>query len=694
MAVSAMPRRLPIHIVNGIAVTLGILLVQASFTAVLGPVAAQVASAGAVYASLPHLADRAARAGRRVFMGGLSGCAVTALVMSLRAHTLALGAVIGAVTFTAMMAMAWGKKAAPIAFSAVLAVVFAMALPGGRPLPAIFAWGVLGVVVYTAWTVLSTKLLERRYRALSVSAALAATARLLRARASVLAESATPWGWIREEAAVAERIEAARALVFTAPRRCEARRETAILLATMELRDVLLASALDLDRLGADAAARGLRARLGEALRTIAGALDAAGDAVRDGRPVAASKAEPLARAPELLRRVSFAPDDPRAALIAVVEGRLKHLADDVAHVHALTRREPGDEDIPFSSSALARFAADDRWPLSAIAGSLSLASPVSRHALRTGLAVAAAYYLAIALPWAAHPHWLVLSVAVVLRGTLEQTLSRRNARVLGTALGCAFVLVVATWLPGAASRLSFPVAAGVAHAFVNVKYLLTAAAGTVMALLQARLAAPTAPFAAAERLADTAVGALLAWAFSYVLPSWERRTLPAAIARAEGAVAGYARAALVTSGDDEVEPRIARQRAYDALEAVASAFQRSAVEPRRVRPPAREVLAFLDVAQRVMAHLSSVRLLLVRRRDALDVAETAAALASARAEVDALFGPGPGDVHEPAPQLAEPLEPPASRPLPWLLRRLSETVRDAGALARHASAARAALGG
>jgi uncharacterized membrane protein YccC len=70
--------------------------------------------------------------------------------------------------------------------------------------------------------------------------------------------------------------------------------------------------------------------------------------------------------------------------------------------------------------------------------------SPVLRHAVRAALALGSAYYLALALPWASHPHWLVLSVAVVLRGNLEQTLSRRNARVMGTMLGCAVVLGLA----------------------------------------------------------------------------------------------------------------------------------------------------------------------------------------------------------------------------------------------------------
>ena len=69
--------------------------------------------------------------------------------------------------------------------------------------------------------------------------------------------------------------------------------------------------------------------------------------------------------------------------------------------------------------------------------------SLVLRHAIRMSLALGTAYYLALALPWGSHPYWLVLSVGVVLRGSLGDTLARRNARVGGTVLGCLVVVAL-----------------------------------------------------------------------------------------------------------------------------------------------------------------------------------------------------------------------------------------------------------
>ena len=46
-------------------------------------------------------------------------------------------------------------------------------------------------------------------------------------------------------------------------------------------------------------------------------------------------------------------------------------------------------------------------------------------------------YVIATLLPWGSHDYWVLLTIVVVLRGSLAQTLERRNARVGGTLLGC-----------------------------------------------------------------------------------------------------------------------------------------------------------------------------------------------------------------------------------------------------------------
>jgi uncharacterized membrane protein YccC len=671
--------RLPSYIVNGAEVALGIAAVQIVFGALAGFHAAQLASIGAVCTSLADVPNTPSRAWRQLLVAAVLACVAAFAVLALRPWPVALGFAIAALSGLAMMSMAWGPRAGPVAFAAVLALVFAMALPRGQePASRLAAWIAFGALAYLGWALLATALLQRRYRTLALVAALDASAQLLRSRAAVLAprDDAALAPSLREsvgaEAQLAERLQSARDLLFVAPGTPLARRRIAILLRTIELRDVLLASRLDAATLADDAAARELRERVAASLGRIAAALDDAKDALRDGRA-------PLA-AP---------PCSDTAGLPLSVADRLRGLDDGVARIQALARG--GDEALPLTHAQLRLFVAPEAWPLSALAAHRSGASPVLRHAVRVALALGAAYFIAGALPWTSHPHWLVLSVAVVLRGNLEQTLARRNARVLGTMLGCLLVLLLGGLLSAHWQALVFLAAAGIAHAFVMVRYLLTATAATVMALLQSHLVDPAAGFAVAERLADTLFGALLAWGFSYVLPSWERRTLPGALTRSLEALRHYAQHTLTAGAELAVEQRLARRRAYDALGALAAAVQRSGAEPKQVQLPPREALALLDHAHRLMAHLSMLRLMRAQASDELRGAPVVAALRAVDdALQEALAWPARAQAGaDAAPLLAALESPPASR----LPRRLQVTLQDGEAVARCASALLAALG-
>ena len=273
-------------------------------------------------------------------------------------------------------------------------------------------------------------------------------------------------------------------------------------------------------------------------------------------------------------------------------------------------------EALPLTRAELKRFMTPRGFPLRALRPHWRFDSPVLRHALRMGLALGAAYYLALALPWSSHPWWLVLSVGVVLRGNLGETLARRNARVAGTLLGCLVVVVLSYVATAQQLTGVFLAALATAHAFVVQRYWLTATAASVMALLQSHLVNPEGGFAIAERVADTFLGALLAWCFSYVLPSWERRGVAEGVARVLRDVHDYASQSLRMAEADPVEERLARRRAYDSLAALSTALRRSRVEPKGVRLPAAEIATLIDHGERLMAHLSMVRITVARLKN------------------------------------------------------------------------------
>ena len=61
-------------------------------------------------------------------------------------------------------------------------------------------------------------------------------------------------------------------------------------------------------------------------------------------------------------------------------------------------------EPLPLTPAQLQHFVAPEGWPLRALRAHFRRDSLVLRHAVRMSLALATAYYLALALPWARIP--------------------------------------------------------------------------------------------------------------------------------------------------------------------------------------------------------------------------------------------------------------------------------------------------
>lgn len=671
---------LPAYGLNGLTVLLGLGLVHLLGWALGGSTAALAAVSGAIFTSLPDTPLAPTRTRLRVATGAVIGTLSSVLALSCSTHPVALAGLVALVGAASAMAMSWGTRAGPLSFVPILALVFTLAhapTADGSEIARHTLWTVTGAALYWFWAWQVSRRLQPRLRELAVASAFHSLGELLRARGHLLALPATDTAdaqsalahWITHQATLDEHIQAARDLLFEAQDVTAALRLTDALLQAIELRDALMVSELDLGALGHDPAAQHTRQALGQWLGALGDALDRQAQALEGAAPPPPLPQQALHNR----LRGSLAGEDGRALnrLGQILLDRGEHLLQDLDNLHNALVQGSGQPLPP--RHELLRFVTQEGWPWASLASQLHWRSPVLRHALRSALALTAAYSLALWLPWASHPNWLVLSVAVVLRGNLEQTLSRRDARILGTVLGCLLVLALAITHITVLSDVIFLLAAGTAHAFVNRRYLITAAAATVMALLQAHLMAPDSGFGVNERLGDTVLGAALAWGVSYLWPWWEYRSLPMLTARARRALAALTAQVLrwPDPTQSDLPLRLARRQAYDAIGALALAARRTAVEPASVQLPLRTLAGLLVQSHVLLAQLSGVRRLLSHRQTELDQARLEPALQARAAEIAQCLS-SRHDEDLPAAWPA-PIEPEVAGTLDdWLLRRLT----------------------
>jgi len=599
-------RGLPPWAINGITVSLGLALTQGSIALFVGAQAAQSAIGAALCVSLSDVITTTDRVARRVLAAIVASMMASTIFLAVRPHPGLVYPTVAAVVFGAMMITSWGAKAGSVAFAANLSLVFAMSLPDATRLTGhdVF-WTLIGGAGYWAWAVTTSRLLQPTWRACALAAVADGLADLYAALARMAVDPADDASGIRvveTQAAIAERVQVARDLVFGNDRGWHAARETRILLDLLELRDFASATHSELIRLEGVQGAGNLPSQVAQVAQEACRALRGASAFLLKGTPLPApATAATGGMAPDKTSVRQPLPDDV-SDLVGSLACLLHELATELPSPEGPRRRCRRDD--------LRRYITPDEWRLSTVTSNLRTDTPVLRHALRTGVTAGAAYAVSSGMPGLAHPQWVVLTVVAVMQGSLALTILRRNARVLGAVAGCLIVtgLLSVFSAPVALSALLI-VAAGIAHAFFGVRYAVTGAAAAVMAILQDHLVASIHHFSAAERLFDTLLGAVLGWLATYMVPTWERAGLSRALRQVRVTLGSYAVEALAPRADGRGHPRLARQQAYDALMALQALRSRSMAEPLRYRVPMPQLTSLLLSAYEVMANLSMLRL-------------------------------------------------------------------------------------
>jgi uncharacterized membrane protein YccC len=690
------------NVTNGLAAAVGLMLISALVQLFLGPFAAAAATVGVIVVVPPD--QPAPRRGKffQLLPAAVIGPPLFFAIQVLHSDPLALSALLVAATFVAFLGAAWGKRGLPISISVMFAMIFSMAVPPRAAPDVTTLWFALGGFTYVLYATAANAWLNARYRVLMLADALWTVARLMRTQArQFTAEPAEAHSLLArlltQQSALTDQLQAARNIVLETPDTPRRQQLAAMLMQLLELRDHLVACELDLDTLKTGGPLPVLDALRVE-LEQLADHVDAMADALVLGR--VPDPFPGLRELPPTMAAPHAAPggdtEGPAVHLLArALVSRVGHLDDEVRRLVALARGDVAP-DLAVVRTMWQMFVSPTRWSWRPFLGVWSWDAPPLRHAIRAALAIAVGQTISLLLPWStrqgAHDYWIVLTIVVVLRGSLAQTLERRNSRVAGTLLGCVLSgLVLMTHPAALAIVLIVTVAQGVAHAFAIKRYLVTAIAATLMALLQAhQLNAEISPtFEVLERIADTLIGVGISWAFSYVLPSWERTQIPALVARTLAAQARHAQQALalgqLRAVDNQAELgwRLARREAYDSLSALVQATQRALKEPRAVRPPLDHLERLLAQSYQLLAQLTAVKTMLLLRRGRLDpdqIQEPLQQYAQAiGTELTAKAASGAAAAHTgPAAQTDGPtvMPDPFEDLSPWLVRRL-QMARD-----------------
>ncbi|MBS6361850.1 FUSC family membrane protein [Burkholderia sp.] len=262
---------------------------------------------------------------------------------------------------------------------------------------------------------------------------------------------------------------------------------------------------------------------------------------------------------------------------------------------------------------ALARFLQHRHISPLLIFSNLNMRSPSFRHALRVTIAVAVGFWLGRLLPLT-NAYWIVMTSIIIMKPGYSLTKQRNTQRILGTLIGCAASLALIYTVKEPHLLIAIMFASMVmSYSLLLFNYAASVVFTSSYVLLLFHLLAPGSMRIIGERVIDTVIGCMIAFAASRLFPHWEYQQMgklvadmltatrkyfeaawragrtpavPEATLRgADGAaVAQVVAAAIETpsiSLDDDYQYRLARKNVHIAFANLGQAFQRMMIEPK-----------------------------------------------------------------------------------------------------------------
>ena len=648
------PRRLGlalfrIHTENGAFVSLGMATVGLGTALLFRRDIAVLAATGALCASI---VDQPGPLAVKAWMFALAVAGTTLLTVATIlaiGHAPMMSLVVAAMSFVTGLITAYGRRAIGLGVAAVLSLLFGMmATTGVMPVSRHVLVFAAGGVAYSLFALAAAWILCGRNQRLLLGEAVRAFSAYLSAKAELYNPRARTRlaleAMIEAHAAFTERLQAARDLILVgrSPRRA---RWQAGLLALLDCFDTVVSSAADIEMLRQSGHTelllklKGLSAALAADTEQLALALMTPGMSYSHD-----SHAAEIAAIERDVKRMTLDEESEEPLTVsafrstghklALTVERLGHLAQ---AADARTTPQAILPNVDFDA-----FVQRDRMDPRVLAAQLDFSSPIMRYAIRLTLAMTCGFLLTLMLPGMLHGGWVLLTTALIMRASYSVTKQRRNDRIVGTALGCLIAALLVHYLPRDWLFLPVLFTVGLAHAFALVDFRVTALAASITALLQLHFIAPPAAsgeaFLFLERLADTLIGAGLAWGFSFLLPSWEWRNVPKLVEAKIAADRRYAALSLARQRNDH-DFRLARKRTHDATANLTMTVRRLSDEP-KIDRTVLGTLGDLMVANYLFASdLASMRVLFRTRAKELDPAATDQLLETARTNVALALG-------------------------------------------------------
>ena len=616
------------HFYTGLRIAIGLLALATGMYYMVGLPLAVVAASGAICTSVADQASPLRHKPRELLAAWLVSSGVYFIIAAIRTMPEALGPAIVVLSFFIAMMAVYGPKAGPIGFAGTFAMVMALGAPVilDTHVLGFSLYFLIGGGLYFFYGLVVARFLVHRTKQQLFAECCFELSRYLRIKAAFY-EKGAPLDslylqMIRQQAAVVAKQQATRDFLFRDITSDRDARLARLFIMQMDFFEYILASSTDYELLQRHYSGSNIMLFLRDLMYKCAKGIDGiAYTALRNTRlPHHVNYKAELFAIEHDLDRLSYDRTQDLDALTMLIDTFDKViLCTEAVEEIERVQDSPLTQQDPMATARLSLFTTSSNFSPRLILDNLTLKSAYFRYALRATIAMGCGYLVSLALGWfmpgvTTYGYWILMTISVVLRSNFSMTLQRRTDRIIGTTAGCALTAILLYMSPPLAILVVAMFVAQVAiNTFLSINYRYTAAAASIVALIQIHLLNPHAGFAFGERVLDTITGAFLAYVCSFIFPNWEYRSLPSLIRLLCRANARYAQAVLACGAVADEEYRLARKGVLDAMAELSGSFERMGNEPMTKRRGIGETGRFITLNVLFAARIASLRMLLAR---------------------------------------------------------------------------------
>ena len=242
---------------------------------------------------------------------------------------------------------------------------------------------------------------------------------------------------------------------------------------------------------------------------------------------------------------------------------------------------------------------------------SLTLSSSIFRHSLRVTIACLVGFVAAKLIAYGNHGYWILLTASLILKPAFSLTKQRNYERIIGTVIGGLIGVGLLILIPNTTGLFWVMLFLMIgAYSFQRTNYIVMVILMTPYILILFRFLGLGGISVAEERVVDTLIGCVIAFAASYLFPHWESQQLKNLLRDVLVANRAYLRK-LVESLSGKpltlLEYKLARKEVYVSSANLSAAFQRMTSEPQSKQWHKNEIHEFVVLNHILSSNIATI---------------------------------------------------------------------------------------